>query len=243
MSQTTPPTVDALPTAPNSSTPVGFSLTMDNFLAALIVLRTQLVALGANIYANCVDAYNSAVAAATSASTASSAAAAATATAGATLWVSGATVAQYANVISPATAYTYRRKTATGSGSTDPASDTTNYVLVSNFGYVQTADQTITSGGALTIAHGLGRTPIFMSAFLKNVTAASGYSTGDIVPTPIGAVGNGASLTGVVVTADATNIYVRFSSYTDAFTVLHKTTGAGGDGTNSKWSFFARVLA
>lgn len=47
------------------------------------------------------------------------------------LWVSGATVAQRQLVLSPADDEIYRRKTASGSGTTDPADDLTNYVGVS----------------------------------------------------------------------------------------------------------------
>lgn len=61
------------------------------------------------------------------AATATAAAAAAMATANVTVWASGATVQQYAAVISPANARTYRRKTATGAGTVDPSADSTNY--------------------------------------------------------------------------------------------------------------------
>ena len=50
---------------------------------------------------------------------------------GVALWVSGATVKQYAYVISPTDMEIYQRKTATGSGATDPYNDTTNYRPVS----------------------------------------------------------------------------------------------------------------
>lgn len=50
---------------------------------------------------------------------------------GAKPWVSGMTVAQWQDVISPADGETYRRKTATGGGATDPADDVTNYIAVS----------------------------------------------------------------------------------------------------------------
>ncbi len=46
-------------------------------------------------------------------------------------WFSGKTVKQYQLVTSPADGEVYRRKTATGSGTTDPADDTTNYRPVS----------------------------------------------------------------------------------------------------------------
>lgn len=50
---------------------------------------------------------------------------------GAKPWVSGAAVQQYAYVVSPNDLEIYQRKTATGSGTTDPYSDTTNYRPVS----------------------------------------------------------------------------------------------------------------
>ena len=50
---------------------------------------------------------------------------------GAKPWVSGMTVNQWQDVISPADGETYRRKTATGSGTTDPSDDRTNYRPVS----------------------------------------------------------------------------------------------------------------
>ena len=50
---------------------------------------------------------------------------------GAKPWVSGAVIKQYAYVISPTDTEIYQRKTATGSGATDPYSDTTNYRCVS----------------------------------------------------------------------------------------------------------------
>lgn len=46
---------------------------------------------------------------------------------GTDVWVSGATVERYSYVISPLDLEVYQRKTATGSGSTDPANDLTNY--------------------------------------------------------------------------------------------------------------------
>ena len=50
---------------------------------------------------------------------------------GTQLWSSGMTVAQWQEVRSPLDGEVYRRKTATGSGATDPADDTTNYIAVS----------------------------------------------------------------------------------------------------------------
>lgn len=102
------------------------------------VILTQLAAMIANAYTNAVDAFNSATAAAasaaaslTSANNSAASAIAATVTANAVPWVSGTTYALNASVISQINFATYRRKTAAGSGTTDPSLDPTNYVLLS----------------------------------------------------------------------------------------------------------------
>lgn len=111
--------------------------------------------------------------------------------------------------------------------------------------YMQTADQVITSGGALTIAHGLARAPIAVFAFLKNITAEFGYVAGDITPTLISggiATSSGNGAPGVAITFDATNIYVRYGA-AYVFPISNKTTGVGTVITAANWSFFIRVLA
>jgi hypothetical protein len=138
MAQTTPPTITAAPAAPVRGTST-FKTAVDAFLTWMSLASAQFIALGANVYANAVDCYNNAVAAAASAASslaysnnasASATAAQAAQATNAPLWVSGNTYAQYAVVLSPAdNLRMYRRKTASGSGTTDPKSDTTNYVL------------------------------------------------------------------------------------------------------------------
>jgi len=106
--------------------------------------------------------------------------------------------------------------------------------------YFQSADQTITSGGALTIAHGLGRTPIYVLAFLKNVSAVAGYTVGDVTPVTIHNQ-DAAGGRGQAITFDATNLSVRFSNVAAAFTVANKTTGAVTNISNADWNIFYRV--
>ena len=122
MSQTTPPTVDALPAAPSTSAPSTFAALADAFIAALATFRTQLIALAGNMYDNAVDAYNNA-------STASAGAQAAVAASGATIWVSGTTYAIGDGRFSPANYQSYRRITA-GAGTTDPSLDPANWVII-----------------------------------------------------------------------------------------------------------------
>lgn len=65
-------------------------------------------------------------------------------------WTSGATIKQYAYVISPTNLEVYQRKTATGSGATDPYNDSTNYrpASYSLWSSVTPSGATISNGGA-----------------------------------------------------------------------------------------------
>lgn len=126
--------------------------------------------------------------------------------------------------------------------------DTTKVVTAGNLltalgvtNYAQTADQTITAGGLLTIAHGLGRTPVLTQAYLKNATAENGFSVGDIIPAS--PMSPGGTAPAVVITSDATNIYICFGISTNAFISSNKTVGNSSAATNANWRFFLRVWA
>lgn len=136
MSQTAPPTVDALPTpVPQRNDPTNFSTRMDALLAALPTWASQLIALGSNIYSNCLDAYNNAVAAAASAvaalssqTAAANSANAAAASAGASAWVSGASYTAGQAAYSTASHLVYRC-IANTSGTTDPSADSAHWMV------------------------------------------------------------------------------------------------------------------
>jgi hypothetical protein len=136
MAQTSPPGVSALPTAPQTTDgSVLFASRSDAFVAALATFRTQLVALGSNIYDNCVDAFNSATAAASSAvaalasqTAAATSAVTAASAGGATVWAAG-TFSAGATRYSPIDGRIYRARTG-HTGSTDPSADATNWGLV-----------------------------------------------------------------------------------------------------------------
>lgn len=153
---TAPPSVTTLPTPPSRSDPANFPTRGDAFLAALPTFQTDTNAVGANVYANAVEAAASATAAADSqeSATASQTAAAASAAAaagfaGAAAWVSGTTYAIGAVVYSPVSYLIYRRRT-TGAGTTDPSADPTNWALASAVAPVKSASLT----GTATLASG-----------------------------------------------------------------------------------------
>ncbi len=118
--------ITALPTAPSRADPENFAVRSDNLLAALATFVSDANTLQVDVNAQQAAATAASAAASASSLTAAAAAGAAVAAIGATTWVSGATYAVNANVVSPASYFIYRRLIA-GAGSTDPASDTTNW--------------------------------------------------------------------------------------------------------------------
>lgn len=94
-------------------------------------------------------------------------------------------------------------------------------------------NQTITSGGALTLAHSLGREPNIIQAWLKCQTAEAGYSIGDKLATGVSAE-QGISR-GLSIVCDNTNVNVRFGSDANSFVILNKTTGTITTATNGNW--------
>ena len=100
----------------------------------------------------------------------------------------------------------------------------------------QSTQQTITSAGSLTLAHGLGKKPGLLMTSLVCLTAEAGYSVGDEVFV---------SQAAQSLVPDATNINVRFGSTAGtSYSVMHKTTGVTPTGlTNANWQFVVRAWA
>lgn len=104
----------------------------------------------------------------------------------------------------------------------------------------QSAQQTITNGGALTLAHGLGTTPKLYLAYLQCTTADVGYSVGD--ETMLNPTSNEAgSNRGLSLVPDGTNINVRFGA--GGFQMTRKDTGGFYNVNNSNWKFIVRAWA
>lgn len=124
MSQTAPTPCDAAPDAPSTSSPSTFDTKADAFVAWIVSFVTQINALATNVYNNAVDCYNNAVSAASSA-------AAALAASNASAWVNGQTYARNDVAISQVDFQAYRKKTASSVTTIDPASDATNWQIIS----------------------------------------------------------------------------------------------------------------
>lgn len=97
--------------------------------------------------------------------------------------------------------------------------------------------QVITIGGPLTIAHGLGVRPTSVSMDLANTVADAGFSPGDYLY-DCNSVNVNSSGTAAL-TADATNIYVRFGSSLQS--VPNKGTGVATNITAARWNAFLRA--
>lgn len=91
----------------------------------------------------------------------------------ATKWVSGTTYAEGDTVWSPTDYLVYRRKT-NGAGTTDPTSDTTNWILVAGTGNVRTdSTQTLTNK---TLTAPTVSDPVFTGAIQEGIYDLSGTS-------------------------------------------------------------------
>jgi hypothetical protein len=104
------------------------------------------------------------------------------------------------------------------------------------------SDQTITSAGLLTLAHGLGQAPKLVQLHLVCAVAQGGWAVGDVIM-----VGNNQSTSGdnrhTSAYFDATNVYVRITDSGASFTVAQKTTGVAVNLTNTSWRLRVRAFA
>ncbi len=142
----------------------------------------------------------------------------------------------------------------TGTPTAPTAAVSTNTTQIATTAFVQaaspftksfeSAQQTITAGGALTLAHGLGIQPKNYSAFLQCTTAEFGFSIGQEMQISTNASSlNGNVNKGLVVVPDATNLNIRFGSNSNTFDSLNFGTGAQVLLTNASWKLVMRALA
>jgi hypothetical protein len=94
------------------------------------------------------------------------------------------------------------------------------------------SEQTVTTGGTLTLAHGLGFRPTDVRLVLRCVSSNAGYSTDDEVE--IGDYSGAGVYYGAVVGANATNIIIKTGNA--GILMIN-----GGAITNSSWRYVARA--
>jgi hypothetical protein len=106
----------------------------------------------------------------------------------------------------------------------------------------ESAAQTITAAGSLTLAHGLGGTPTLVQGVIECTTAEHGYSIGDqLILGTFGESETTNSINGVAIVPDATNLNCRFGSRATVFYVPNKSDGTLENLTNGSWKFIARA--
>lgn len=99
--------------------------------------------------------------------------------------------------------------------------------------------QTITSGGDLTLPHGLSSTPKLFTLLLKCVVSEGNWTVGDELLIAPGANGN----QGCAIRPDGTNIFVQFGSNGSVFSVNNETGGANVTLTNTSWTLIVKAWA
>lgn len=107
----------------------------------------------------------------------------------------------------------------------------------------ESGGQTITAGGALTLAHGLGAVPIVVQLYLVCTGAELGYAVGKrlLINGNINAANEVSRGTSVVF--DDTNIEIRFGATSGVYEVIRKDTGVVGAITPSNWALHVTAIA
>jgi len=108
----------------------------------------------------------------------------------------------------------------------------------------QSGEQTITSGGLITFAHGLGEKPKLIEALLVCKTAEAGYSIDDeiYVPASPNSISN-ADDKGVAILRTSTTLVLRFGNNAGVFDTLQKNGGTSFGLSNTSWRFLLRAYA
>lgn len=101
------------------------------------------------------------------------------------------------------------------------------------------SQQTVSTAGALTLAHGLGALPILVQFSGVCQTAEGGYSIGDtlIFNNQTGGQGNA----GISCVVDTTNLNIKFGEALTAIVIINKTNGTTFGATNGNWKLIARA--
>jgi hypothetical protein len=105
----------------------------------------------------------------------------------------------------------------------------------------ESAQQTITSGGLLTLTHGLSREPRLFDFHLVCTTAEDGYSIGDKIGANINSTAGAVRISSFSFTS--TQILFRFSDESICFMTNNKASGAAVPLTNSRWKLVVRAYA
>lgn len=102
-------------------------------------------------------------------------------------------------------------------------------------------EQTITIGGPLSLAHGLGAIPKDFTYRLVCKVADAGWAVNDEVKISVGIDVTGTTSHGAGGSVDATNVYVRYAA--TSIVAHNKSTGASANLTPASWRLVVRAWA
>ncbi len=122
-------------------------------------------------------------------------------------------------------------------GSAVPATSATPVFTKSYY----SGNLTLTSAGALTLAHGLGVVPKLFQIFIKCLVAELGYSVGNLLVVSVTTDGN--TDYGIALVPDATYLNIRMGAYSSVFIIQDKGTGGRVNITNTSWALVVRAWA
>lgn len=117
------------------------------------------------------------------------------------------------------------------------------HTVCGDYGY-DSGELTITSGGALTLAHGLGRRPWQMRTYLRCKVADNGWAIGDEIEVTVASTGPGfGTHRAMGLRSDDTNIVLRYGSGASAFGYVAASTGSEASLTNTSWRLIVKARA
>ena len=123
-----------------------------------------------------------------------------------------------------------------GTGTTESLVSPAKVKAAIDKGKFLSSNQTITTAGSVTVAHGLGAVPSVVYIELECVTAEYGYSVGDIIDVSNVIWSNSLSsrVAGATVLKGSTDLKVIFAN-TGVFYAMDYTTGDDSALTNANW--------
>ncbi len=130
-------------------------------------------------------------------------------------------------------AYTTVEIAGGGTGATTAAGARANLGIAPVLSPYISSAQTITSAGALTLSHGLGAAPNFVTLILVCTSADLGYSPGDQL-VYIGLGGDNVDC-GISIVRDSSNLYIRYGATGGVFRIINKSNGVIGTAAAGKW--------
>lgn len=113
--------------------------------------------------------------------------------------------------------------------------------FVCDTGWWESAEQDITSGAVISVAHGLGRLPKDLQCIIRCITTDLGYTAGDEVQFGVGNQTATAYIAPSNQWASATNVGISLIVHANPIAIAHKTTGTQAAATSANWKIVFRA--